>query len=260
MLKLLGCNLFFFLPFFYFFKTRLKELKNKISWLFIYIIPILLMIFVNVNVNVNVTLVISIFLYILSVYAVYEMGYIWNDAETIKREDNPTLRLSKDELNFYNKNKKLIYTFRLLIVFIFSFYFIDSSIYYFYIVNMFTILILYLLYNNIRNRLNLPLHFLLVCFRFVTPVIAFSPINFLWVIFVFPVINLLERASEKRFSLKFFQDFLLSNKKQGRYIYYIILFFACVIYDSPISILVTVLYLFSYRFFSYEFIRLRGNR
>ncbi len=256
MLKLFGCKLFFFVPFLYFFKTRLKKLSSKLSWVLIYIIPILLIIFSTIAINVYVLLSISI--YIISVYTVYEIGYIWNDAETIKKEDKPTLRLSKEELSFYEKNKKLIYSTRLSLAFVFSFYFINTSIFYLYVINIFCILILYFFYNTIRNRFNLPLHFLLVCFRFVTPIIAFTPVNFLWVILVFPLINLLERASETRFSLIFFQNFLLSNKKRGRYIYYLILLAFCFIFNAPISISVTVLYLFSYRLLSYEFMRLRS--
>lgn len=250
MSNLLNYRLFFFVPFLYFFKTRLKNKSNKISWILIYIVPILLMVFFQGK--VSFLSVLSIFIYITSIYTVYEMGYIWNDTETIKNEKEPTKRLSDIELKFYEKNKYLIYITRLTFVFLFSFYFISSNIYVFFITNMLAILILYLIYNSNRNILNLPLHFLLVCARFVAPVIAFTSVSFLWVAFVFPIINLLERASEKRFRLHFFYNFFLSDKKRGRYIYYIILFFICLYFNSPTSITVTVIYMFFYRFFSYE--------
>ncbi len=258
MLNLLIYRLFFFVPFCYFFKTRLIKKSNKISWFFIYLLPILLVIFSEKNVNLSSVL--SVFMYILSVYTVYEMGYIWNDTETIKNEKKPTRRLTVTELDFYEENKKLIYLSRLLLVLIFSLYFFGSNIYYFLLFNIFSILFLYVLYNSIRGVLNLPLHFLLVCFRFVTPVVAFTSISFIWVVLLFPVINLLERASENRFGLYFFNDFLLSDKKRGRYVYYLILFFILLLFNAPFSILITVVFLFFYRFASYEAIKLWSDK
>jgi len=46
---------------------------------------------------------------------------------------------------------------------------------------------------------------------------------FFYCVLLFPLINLLERCSEKRFQLPFFQKNVFSNKVDGRYKYYCIL-------------------------------------
>ena len=114
MSKLLNCNIFFFIPFMYFFQTRLKDKNKKLSWFFIYIIPIMIMIFGGREwVGYDFF---SFIIYILAIYTSYEMGYIWNDSETIKNEINPTKRLSELELCFYEEHKLIIYTFRFFIL------------------------------------------------------------------------------------------------------------------------------------------------
>lgn len=52
---------------------------------------------------------------VLFVYNLYEIGYIENDTETIKREENPTLRLSVRQLNFYYAHRWSVYVVKLAV-------------------------------------------------------------------------------------------------------------------------------------------------
>ncbi len=107
--------LFFFVPFLYFYKTRLRSIIKLISWGVIYLVPIFLSTFSFANIDYYF---ISYFVVLTLTYNLYEIGYIQNDTETIKKEHNPTLRLSRDELFFYNNHRVYIYFFRLFISFV----------------------------------------------------------------------------------------------------------------------------------------------
>ncbi|HFO5149574.1 TPA: hypothetical protein ACHJRG_004980, partial [Escherichia coli] len=97
--------LFFFVPFLYFYKTRLRSIIKLISWGVIYLVPIFLSTFSFANIDYYF---ISYFVVLTLTYNLYEIGYIQNDTETIKKEHNPTLRLSRDELFFYNNHRVYI--------------------------------------------------------------------------------------------------------------------------------------------------------
>lgn len=240
----------FCFPFFYFIQTRTKTKIKTLSWVLIYLVPLFFLICTSTNSFVEY---IIFGLFILGVYNFYEMGYIWNDTETIKNEVNPSLRLNEWQLRFYYDNRIYIYLSKLSIGFIIGLvvYFIEPSIISYYIVNMSLIIILYVIYNNVRSRINLPLHFLLVCSRFVLPIIPFISFNPVWIVFSFPIINLLERASEKRFNFVFFQKFILSNKGTGRFLFYLLMLFFSVFLGAPKNIIILFSYLFLYRLFSF---------
>lgn len=197
------------------------------------------------------------FIYLTGVYAAYEMGYIWNDAETIKNEKKPTLRLSRGELRFYEESKYSVYLGRILLITALGgcIYFFNKEISMYYLANIIIILALYAVYNNVRSLVNLPLHFMLVLSRYVLPIIVLSQASWAtaaWLILVFPLINLIERCSEKRFNLEFFSKFYLANKGRGRYVYYFIVSVLCVLFSAPTYISIVVLYMLLYRLLSFE--------
>lgn len=51
---------------------------------------------------------------LLIVECVYEIGYIQNDTETVKRDDSPTWRLNGTELDFYYQHKRVVYISRII--------------------------------------------------------------------------------------------------------------------------------------------------
>lgn len=245
----------FYIPFFYFIKTRLKRKVKIASWLFIYHVPILLFSYLyNDYVGFNILCVIVV------IYCLYEIGYIYNDTETIKNEINPTLRLCSNELDYYEKHKYRIYLVRILIALsLCLWYAICYGKYDIFLTWL--ILPVFLYYNLIRSRFNLILHFILVTLRFSLPfyILSSSIMFFIASLLLFPLLNLIERCAENRFNLCFFQGFLLSNKTSGRYIYYflIAIFLApfCIMYNQLVSILFVCIYFLLFRLFSLKLSR-----
>lgn len=240
---------FFFIPFFYFYHSRLRTLIKTVSWFFIYIIPIFILAFSNGIVSLNELA--FLFLFIIGIYNLYEIGYINNDCETIKKENNPTLRLSKSEMHYYNKKKLLIYSVRVLISLIIGMLLsLNEKISIHYLVISYVgLLITFVLYNHIRSIANLPIHFLLVLFRFSSFSLVFNLGYecFMFSILIFPLINLIERSGEIRFKLTFFQKGIFLNRNLFRVLYYFILTLGLYFFNIYGGVLYTAIYMLSYR-------------
>ena len=101
-------NIFFYLPMGYLLKTRLNSLAKFISWNIIYVFPLFYLAYIKLNFVITIIDFVEILGSIIVVYNFYEIGYIQNDTETIKRESNPTLRVSKDELEYYEENIEIM--------------------------------------------------------------------------------------------------------------------------------------------------------
>lgn len=258
---------FFFIPLSYTYKTRLRSFPFFLSWIAIY--PLLLLLFIFFYEDVSIYTLSIFSLSILLTYNLYEIGYIENDTETIKKEKKPTMRLSESELIFYYKNKLLIYTFRmaLSVLLSISIFLINPTTDKLIIAYPYLILILYFIYNKVRGKLNLPIHFALVTVRYSAPILItlndFSIENLIFIILIFPFINLIERCGEKRFDFTFIQE-KTKNKNKLRVIYYftltIFLFFASLYDVIYIPLLICSNYIFLYRLISpYIFSIIKSN-
>ena len=132
----LECNFYqyinFYVPILYSLKTRFLRRSSYgfIVWATEYLLPLMIA-FGVVKAYYNI---IPIVVSIIAVYNFYEIGYIQNDCETIKKELNPTLRLNYKYLEFYENHKTSIYIFRVFLGIIFSLFFIFHNISYFYII------------------------------------------------------------------------------------------------------------------------------
>lgn len=253
-----GYNIFY-LPFWYSKQTRFRTITRFFSWVIIYLIPVSLS-FLFVYPEFRYINLFKSLLAILLVYNLYEIGYIYNDAETIKKEISPTLRLDYLQLQYYENNKKNIYCFRFLVALLITFAlsFNDGS--WVFLLISWAIIPTYALYNTVRSRLNIPLHFILVTLRYCSPVLLFTGMSdvfiFLFMILLFPLINTLERCTERRFDFDFFNDFFLTNKKSGRYLYYFILLIiglsCCYIFGGYIFYVFSIyaFYYMTFRFLS----------
>ena len=263
-------NLFILLPIHYSYKTRFKTLPHFISWIIIYAMPVVYLGLLTLGYSF-VNYLISV-VAILLIYSLYEIGYIQNDAETIKKENSPTTRLTNKELSFYESNKVFIYLFRLFISF-----FLSTIVYFMVEIKLnaivflsaaWFILVIYQIYNRVRNRLNLFLHVLLVVIRFCS-ILLLGFIDFKWELFItsllaFPLINLIERSSEKRFAFSFIRSWLdsKSNKKQlglFRIKYYLLCYFVYfVLYLLNLVSLYSVILIFYYLLYrSFSFLLIK---
>lgn len=192
-------KMYFYIPLAYFFSTRISNLNALISWIVFYLSPIFVMSFLYKGYSDFYIYLLEIF-FVISIYSVYEFGYICNDTITIKKEKKPTLRMSHNEILYAQINIELIFAVRLtLSAFLISIACGDLR----YITIPILIYLCYGIYNSIRSRLNLPLHFILVIFRFSTPYIFFLGIHAgILSIMFFPLINTLERCTEERFEFE----------------------------------------------------------
>ena len=155
---------------------------------------------------------------IVAFYTLYEIGYIYNDAETIKKEVSPSLRLTDAELQYYERNKWTVYVFRL---FFFSvLFFMELSILGTSVLLAFCLilaeLVVFLIYNNVRGRKSLPVFFFLELGKYVPFAFLHQIQNkiSLWAalfcIYAFP--NTVERLAFKRYGFVWMQR-LLPNEK-----------------------------------------------
>jgi hypothetical protein len=156
-------------------------------------------------------------LYITVVYNFYEIGYIENDTETIKRERFPTIRLNQILFNYYESHKHIIYIYRIFLgIFLSVLTYIVSSDKNGTIIALILALMLlpiYYCYNHIRNIFNLYLRIPLVMIRFCGYQFLYLD-NFNWIIFIaslfiFPVTDFIETASQDRFYQKWAQRCVL---------------------------------------------------
>lgn len=217
----------FFIPNFYFLRTRLKSKLQKVSWLFVYFIPGLVL-FNHFKTLDNFT---NFFIYLLGITViniVYENGYIENDSRTTKSEADPNIRVSQKEFNFVDKNFNKIILIRLflasLLISLFYYYSNDWIGTLILILNASLIQIIYLLYNRLRNIANLYLILPLSFLRFYGYILPFVTceklIEFtLAVGLIYPISKTLEFATRKRFKIYFFIKNLI-NIDRFRVFYY----------------------------------------
>ena len=214
----------FICPFAYTYNTRLRSLISLLSWGVIYFLLLFLFVMVQ-NDGINYTEIMIFCVSIIIVYNNYEIGYIINDTETIKKEKKPTMRLGRNALDIYESNKLLIYGIRVCLSIVLTLFLIKIlKVQGYYIISAWLILPVFIIYNSIRNRLNLALHFTLVTLRYCSPIlIVLQPEHIINVIlnvsFIFPLPNLIERCSEPRFDFSIFHK-VKSNHNKWRVFYY----------------------------------------
>lgn len=209
-------HLFFYIPLSYLYHSRQKSLKKFLSWCCVYLIPTCTLAIIQSSLSLKAVL--ATLLGVFTVYNFYEVGYIQNDTETIKKESSPSLRLSSTDLIYYEKHKIFIYCMRFLIGIILSYsliYILPQPQY--FLLCAFSLLLIYQIYNRIRNRGNLFLYVFLISIRFCSIQLLFYP-DIDWILlacsfFVYPVPNILERASFPKYNISFMRHLINGKAK-----------------------------------------------
>lgn len=251
----------YIIPFLYTFSSRIIKPYQRVSFIFIYIIPILLVIY-SVG---SISEVGRVLLAIISVYSIYEIGYLYNDTIAILKEKKPTLRNTEEQTTYIKDRIKLISLFRIILSFLLSLYLNSFSL----VLLLVLILILYFIYNTVVNlHFRIFLHFLLCSLRYISPIfIVFDNINYwdiLMVVVSFPLPNTIERLSEDKFKLNITKSWVLCNKKSGRYYYYaLVLAFimtANELFIVDFKTLILPCYFFYYRLLSINILSLVSKK
>lgn len=262
--KRMECNyhtiLMFYIPLVYAIETRfLRRSKWGIMiWGTEYLLPVLLTMSLINNFDFTFLALFSI----IGVYNFYEIGYIQNDCETIKKEERPTLRISTAGLEFYKKYKFPIYGFKIIIGICLSYFFLDSDFSYITILLFWSIIPLYLLYNWIRNRINLYLILILTTYRYCMPLFLLTSrydcVFWFCVVVLFityPTIKLIEICAggkglpQESWTKVFMSDY--SKRFSFRIRYYLVLSIGIVLIlfnlEMPIQICTIPVYFFFLR-------------
>jgi hypothetical protein len=229
----------------YFFQVHARTISRILSWGLIYFVPVFLYVYFIGNADIINSFIIFVFLTTI-IYNLYEIGYINNDTETIKKENNPTIRLSIDELKYYENNKKKIYLIRIFIALILIVFVNYLSIKLNYEVNLylfFSLMVLMMLfykaYNSIRSKMNIVISIILSTFRYVSVPISIINENYLilliLVIVIFPLVNLLNWLSKPKYNINFAIRYL-KDIELIRVIYYSILSLILLIFYFILSI------------------------
>mgnify|MGYP000035318073 CR=1 FL=1 len=106
-------NWFFYVPYGYFAKTRVKTLSAQVSWVLIYFVPLLLTLFAFQG-EIQILDVLYLLLGTTAIYALYEIGYIDNDTTTVQLETEPTHRLDKSQTALVQEQQLWIFGTRIV--------------------------------------------------------------------------------------------------------------------------------------------------
>lgn len=203
-----------FLPFCYTFESRIKTKGERISWFLIY--PIYLLLFCYIF-SFDF---LYCFVGILSTMQMYEVGYLFNDIYTVKKEKNPTTRIS-GELVWYKNKFKYLVVFKTITALLLPLVFLDLMFFSVMTTSLLFILFFYFLHNNIRNRANVLTYFFLVSLRYTAPVFYFLDFQlFLLIIISFPLCRTLEHSCKKKYDIKLSKLIVSSNVDLFRVKYY----------------------------------------
>ncbi|HIF4732451.1 TPA: hypothetical protein ACX13R_003343 [Citrobacter amalonaticus] len=238
-------------PFFYLYA---KTSKEKISWLLYYVMP-----FISIVLFYDVKPVAAC-IAILLIYSAYDIGYIYNNAETIKREDNPTLRFTEFDLQFYERNKIAIYALKILISLFLAFllYYLYGYAFSVWLLCIVMLIGFFYIYNTTRGVSNFYLQFVLSFTRFTLPLFILTHYDlttFVISILIFPLPNFLERTKIKKNNL----PFTIHNTALFRFFYYLVLLLLVIVFSFVMKILswewpvLICGYFFSYRTLFYIF-------
>lgn len=205
-------QLFFFLPFMYAVGTRFDSPKNLLRFLLTYLIPIILLSAFADGFNILLLLI-----GIIYTYNLYECGYIENDCETIKHEDNPTMRLTSIQLDYYERHKIIIYTTRIFVhVLLFCLLFLIGVPLLWLLYGM-LLTPIYLLYNRIRNKWNMIIYMIQMYLRYSVPIfLSINDISIslaVMILLIYPYPTYVQRTVKGSFGYinRFYQKYVIAS-------------------------------------------------
>ena len=239
------------LPFFYLVKSRLKKIELIFSWIYIFYFINLLTVYVF---NKEIDFINYNLLFIILI-ANYEIGYLFNDFVTSKKEKNPTVRISAIESEFILKNFNIIIFLKLIVLIILIIQFLEVLTFKFIITFIF-LNFFFVLHNIFRGWQNIYTFFLLHHIKNLLITIPFVDefilLNFL--IFINSSLNrFLENLSLPRFNLKFFRSSIIyTNRHKFRFLYFSFVIFILIIilfFIDKLSLIFPTIFILVFRAF-----------
>ena len=208
----------FFIPLYYSFFTRINKITTLISYIYTFLLINFLLVYLVSGIENNMQFKENTLIFILafiSLNIVYEIGYLYNDYYTIKKEKNPTLRLSNEENLFLNDFFPLLVAFRvflitIIILLLSNFRNINLNL---FILMLSLLNLSYALHNYFRNKMNLVTIFLLMFFKYLSiPLLFIKSICVIYILGIFlltfPLVRTLLFTVHERIGIK-----LIDKKK-----------------------------------------------
>jgi hypothetical protein len=249
----------FILPFYYLYASRLKRPAELLSLIWIY--PVFLFVFLfgfyQVGLFPNsVSFIIGFFAWM----SIYEIGYLENDALTIRKEKNPNIRISLDDILLVQKNfgsiciiRVFVFIFLILLTSVFGL-FSQSQLFLFVLLAL-TARLFFFLHNQFRSRVNIITYFLLCLSKYGVFPMVFLGWNYgfepYWIILLsFPLLRTIEHSVKTKYGLKKLQQ-TIGNLDTFRVKYYGVLLLIAIIFSFLYSghpvILCSLSYFFLFR-------------
>lgn len=221
---------FFWVPFKYSFATRIKKASTKVSFFITFFLPVFVLSYCSaisqVDFNHQVDFFMAFLLLFFALFLVYEIGYIYNDFHTTRFEKNPTIRLSLEEIKYFEKSYPIHVAIRLILALLFVFL---ANTYYEINVPSFLLLLSllnlsYSLHNYYRGDENLLTIFLLLVFKYLSVPLAFVFefnlnifVNLFGFIFLFPLVRTIIFSTHDKISYDIMSK---NNMTKFRLIYF----------------------------------------
>lgn len=214
----------FYIPLLYTLNTRYIGILGFLSFFITSVFPSILYFHIFItDENINQSGISFLCSYLI-INSIYEIGYVINDVYSLRKEKSPTLRLSKQELEFSENNILRIINIRLLFIILLYAILIclDTARPLFYI-SCLLLMSIYLVHNNINSRYRFLSNSLLVTFRFLAPFLIFplqmNAESFISLFITLPLLKTATYLFKKNFnrSERFLDNFQL--------IYYFVLSF-----------------------------------
>jgi len=258
----------YYIPFYYLVLSRLKSKIDRVSWIIIFIIPpFLLGLFFSEMDFLKYTLTFT--LATLVFYSLYEIGYLENDIQTTKKEINPTLRISKYEYDYLDKNYSKIIKIKYITVFILvtllTLIVEDIKRVELFIAVLIISRLFFYLHNFFRSRVNILTFFILAVTKYTMILFLVVPsdklaLSIVMAIIIFPLLRTIEHASRNKYHFTTYAK-LIGNHDLLRLKYYlIILTITLTLYyffhiESLSIMIALLLYFFLFRLFSYLLVK-----
>ncbi len=237
-------NEVFYIPFAYYYRVRLGTVGKLLSWMLIYLLPVFWYSYLATD-SMSYVFVLNFMLILLSVFTLYETGYIHNDTFATMHEERPAIRLYEHNLTYFYSHWKQIFLIRIL--------YADIALAAFLLVNGITVAtalttacilivpFLFFVYNTWRQRYNVLLYPVLVFSRYIPFLLLYDAgwQLYLLMFLSFPCINMLERFSMPSYRFAFMKRILPDedSKTLFRVLYYLVVTPVLLFFFSPFKLI-----------------------
>lgn len=217
-------NLYKFLPVSYTVYSRISGKKELLSWIYLFPAYCMLLTFIFGPADDWVIFPFVFF----AIISLYEIGYLFNDAKSIKNESNPTKRIN-DSWIFHNFNKLVVVRIIYILFFLFLIYHYDNGIlFYRFLGFLFFLGFAFYIHNKLRGKINVLTFCILSSAKYAATLMLIDDLVVFYMTFAaFPLLRTIEYCSIKGYCKNI--GFIAGHLHEFRVVYYSLFFFISVL-------------------------------